>query len=730
MGWHQAVSSRDADRFEYATFADRLGNCIKELKEPEGYLISVTGPWGSGKSSVLSFLKTKLEQDGFAVATYNPWMLSGTDHVVEGLITEIICLYDPNYLSGKLADATTKQSLDLLGNLGNMVAPAAGFILKVAASQMGKTAPLSRLKEETCEALRREFKNKRIAILIDDIDRLSVAEIRHLFGAIKALADLPHVLYIAAFDQRVVETALADNTGISGTEYLEKIVQAPFQIPYPSRHGLGRLLVEKLTSIWGEEETEKELVQNSRFWNLYHGGLKDYLKTPRNVLRLTNTIRLTYAGVRGQVCPTDFFAIETLRLFEPKVYDVIRTRPDLFAGEKVLLGKETETYYSLVSALMPAIANLEDLIFREKLFLVNENRESEGNLMLSTGFPHILLVLASLFPRLGSIFFSKLDSYDEREMYRRRRVASVERFWNYFGLVDSLRFCSQELLTEGLQSLQSQSNISALLKKTSEEFSPSGATRALHLLESLERAELNSEESKKLLKSVFSVGDEIWRKDLERVLLDRKITSVSDDLSDARSVYVEHDFRESGVLLHSFFSRVERNEQTGLLTDLIGCDTVLCCATLIQQVVKDQTSFAIGTADLDKFRAVALGKIKAASETDRIYEISLPKILRAWAALATLDEVRSWVAPTLEDPTRALPFLLSHVNVTDVKRYGKAIVEVGLILDRSEIGGFADPRQVEDAIDSISDFSSAPWYAEVALKTIVRSSNLNLILPI
>src|SRR5665648_549329 len=100
---------------------------------------------------------------------------------------------------------------------------------------------------EIAEELRKQ--PRRIFVTVDDIDRLNPEEIRQLFGVIKSIRDSPNVVYLLTFDKRVVIEALRESQGISGENYLEKIVQFPFELPLPDRSSLYRLLFARLESI-------------------------------------------------------------------------------------------------------------------------------------------------------------------------------------------------------------------------------------------------------------------------------------------------------------------------------------------------------------------------------------------------------------------------------------------------------------------------------------------------
>ena len=68
-------------------------------------------------------------------------------------------------------------------------------------------------------------------MIIDDIDRLTNTQIRDIFQLVKQVGNFPNIIYVLSMDREVVCRALESVHDIDGAEYLEKIVQIPFEIP-------------------------------------------------------------------------------------------------------------------------------------------------------------------------------------------------------------------------------------------------------------------------------------------------------------------------------------------------------------------------------------------------------------------------------------------------------------------------------------------------------------------
>jgi len=329
-------SNPQDDLFGHAPFAESLANSICRYPGNDGLVLALYGPWGSGKSTVLSYVRHFLEQrpeaEQPAIVAFNPWWFSGQENLARAFLGQMQAV-----LPAK--NAKFKKLGDLLGDFAEGV----GGLIDLsgmtggAGSKIGKlVGMITKRKPKDVPALKSEISKilrdaqTRILVIIDDIDRLTPEETRQLFTVIKALADFPNVVYLLAFDREVAAQAIEQQSGMPGERYLEKIIQVPFELPPVDRVALRAALFKRLDEILGD--TSDGLFDQSYWTNAFHDGIDPLIQVPRDVVRFTNTLAVTYPPVRGEVNPVDFIALEALRVFLPSLYDVIRTNQDKFSG--------------------------------------------------------------------------------------------------------------------------------------------------------------------------------------------------------------------------------------------------------------------------------------------------------------------------------------------------------------------------------------------------------------
>ncbi len=122
-----------------------------------------------------------------------------------------------------------------------------------------------------------------------------------------------------AFDRSIVSAAFASGNEKLDVEFLEKIIQVSLKLPIPWREELRGLFFAKINALIGDATPADE----TRWRNMFGDVVDPYLDTPRDVIRLVNTLQVIWPNVQGDVDLTDLVGLTTLQLFDPAAYDLI-----------------------------------------------------------------------------------------------------------------------------------------------------------------------------------------------------------------------------------------------------------------------------------------------------------------------------------------------------------------------------------------------------------------------
>ncbi|WP_157197997.1 MULTISPECIES: KAP family P-loop NTPase fold protein, partial [Methylomonas] len=285
------------DHFGIDPFARTLANSIRKLTNPHGSVIALNGVWGSGKSSatnlILHHLKSDIEKNDLTVINFACWWFRGEEALALAFFRELYAGISPN-LSARLKKTLSKLGSRLLragSAVGSAVDLAGGNGAgSVAAGTMEWLSGLI-AQDESVEALHQELSHalaeqkRRFLIVIDDIDRLSPDEAILIFRLVKSVGRLPNVVYLLVYDRILAETIISERFPSEGPHYLEKIVQASFELPEPQHADLINQLLQKIHAICGIPDENQEL----HFMNLFYEVIAPEIATPRDVKLLAKS---------------------------------------------------------------------------------------------------------------------------------------------------------------------------------------------------------------------------------------------------------------------------------------------------------------------------------------------------------------------------------------------------------------------------------------------------------
>lgn len=485
-------SDPNSDRLGYAPFAKRLAQSIAGLERAEGHVLALYGRWGFGKTTMLNYVRHFLneipEKDRPIALSFNPWWFSGHEDLVRAFFSQ---------LSAKIGDHkefpsdVRKQLADLADSLADIPLPYVGGFAKVAGKIIRpKVKDVEKLKVEISTLLRSQ--RRRILIVIDDIDRLTSEEIRQVFRAVKSVGDFPNVTYLLAFDKQVVVRSLGELQGGSGEDYLEKIVQVPFELPFVDRISIRGLFFERVDSIIAGIDSKSF---DQTYWgNVFLEGIDKFLESPRDVVRFTNAVAVTFPAVMGEVNPVDFIAIESLRIFAPEVYEAIRSNREMFAG-KGAIDRPGEARERLVGFHN---AWLDDV--RKRTPTLEEPIKS---------------MLARLFPKLQGVWGNTQFGPEwEAEWRLASRVCSETIFPIYFSLAVPTGEISKAEVQEILGNVANSEKFEHQLLKLADQTRPDGKSRAhafLVRLQDYTAREISTEQIGPMVFALLDVGDQLMR---------------------------------------------------------------------------------------------------------------------------------------------------------------------------------------------------------------------------
>ena len=251
------------------------------------FAISITGLWGSGKTTFMNYLKGEYQkQSSISIIEFEPWKNDTMEGIIRNFFT-LLCkelrLYIPNISS------ILNEYIDLLLN-EESVKP-----LKVISKPLLKILYKQKESYKEIKTHLEQSKHK-IVVFIDDIDRLNADEIKEVLCLIRNTANFPFVQFIVAYDKDYVcETLKRD--GIYNPElYLEKFFNTEISLPKSEERIICNELLTRISktinTIWGipKEDTRIYDMVYYRSYN-YTNSIIDCILVPKILYTIRDVIR-------------------------------------------------------------------------------------------------------------------------------------------------------------------------------------------------------------------------------------------------------------------------------------------------------------------------------------------------------------------------------------------------------------------------------------------------------
>jgi predicted KAP-like P-loop ATPase len=373
--------------------------------------------------------------------------------------------------------------------------------------------------------------------------------------------------------------------------------------------------------------------------NVFYDVVAPEIRTPRDVIRLANSLSVTWPAIGREVDRADFIGIETLRLLRPTVYRAIRSSKERLTGGAdngaSRYSNEQKTEY-------------------DKILLGGVEQKDHERLRRA---------LKRLFPRLDSVWGNLLYGHDSIAGWeRQRRVCVASRFDAYFRLSigdDVLKKDEIDILVENAAD---RSFVQGRLREALGILRHSGTTKAALILDelNLHADSIADEDVQPLLTAIFEIAD------------------VLDTPRDAAKAFSIGDnrLRIHWLLRRLILDRFDIHKRSAILLEAcksapVGWMVDIADSTNTAHNPREgkapetQDRLITTTQDCEKMQAMALMSIRAAAKSGELcLNSKLPYLLFRWHDLAKDDgkEVNRWTKARLARNDQVVLFAIAFTS--------------------------------------------------------------------
>lgn len=660
------------DLLGFASFSEQLAKALLRVKNPFGLVVSINGPWGSGKSSIINFIKyylSKEDENKPILINFNPWHFSGQDNLIREFFNDLLGNLTKHH---ELKQKLKNDLAELAGILGRVPLPyfnIGGFF----ENKLKEHTPIDKLRGNVSKTL--EDQNQRIIVIVDDIDRLTSEEIRQLFKLIKSVANFPNIIYLLAFDYDVVCGALTTEQNLAGSIYLEKIIQMPFHIPLADREALRQLFFSNLDLII--KKTSDHYLDKERWNQVYNLFIEKELTTPRTIVRLINTLGITYPPVENEVNVVDFVSLEVLRISYPEVYEIVRTNEWFFTMDQRHIGFLQEINTDSVKE------------FHEK-WLSNLNESS---------LVRVKICIQILFPKVADALNSEKPRDEHRDWRRILRVCCPECFQTYFRLYLPTGSISNVQFQEFFSQLNNETYVRNCLLELIKKIKSDGTSVAKDYLDRLVDYidVIPVEHFSSLIFVLHDIGDQLERIEDEG----QHFYSVSNNL------------RISWIVYHSLKRIDEENRFEIYKRCFEHANSIYTIADRFDRINdehdedKKRRNYSDSEPSISKNHLINLKEIMDKRLTLAINDYSfldaphIARILSIWNKFGHKDEIFKITNSILETQEQFLKFMKGFVTYTRSTGENENIANIKMRVKPSWFTEFVDSKKVYEKSISI-----------------------------
>lgn len=673
----------DEDLLGYSSFSADLASTINGAASNDEFVVGIYGPWGSGKSTALNFLEHYLNQKNSppVIVRFNPWWFSGEADLLERFFshveTELETEEEFDQVRAKLSNFSSALSNVPLSAATGV--PTQRLLLFLSRLLDPEPDNVEELKQDISEDLKAA--EKRIVVFIDDIDRLAEDEMAQMFRLVKSVADFPNITYILAFDHNVVVESLErEHIVRDGEEYLDKIIQLPQHLPIPEEGSLDEFFADRLQQVVNDEELEFD---RNHWQNVYSNGILPTLTTPRDAVRLSNSVITSYGRLRSEANFVDLVCVETLRLFYTDAYEYVREHRAEFVNEgrvnRLNRDDDFSEFFDMCSASNAGRERLEE-------------------------------VLTYLFPRIDNGSFMGSRYQENYETFRRRkRICHPEVFPFYFRQT----IPSGELPSSKIESLVGLTDRPAEfaneLRQLSEQEGKEGRSKANRFLKRFSdyTHDLTSEQTKAAIKGLFIAGDELCAADPSMSLMD----------SGSKNQLV--------TIIRELLHKIEDQEaRFRLLNESISESTshYLSSVVLILRYRDhgemggegvEEEERLLNYNQVEELTSVWIESIESTAEAGNLAATpELDVVLSRWHEWSASDQPQQWVEENTETTDELLGFLSHFIQQGQYASRSKSGVKN--YFDPSSVEPFLDPAEVEERLEALDDNDLNDWQQQTA----------------
>ncbi len=604
------IKRDNEDELNRMSFVKKLAKSITLFDSENCLVLALMGEWGCGKSSILNltFNEIKKEKDDWIFVEFDPWYFSNQDNLILQFFNTLFNQLNFSKKIGRKAKNTFKRFIKGMSLSVNYKFVSANFNFdKMLYQEEYKKFTSYKIDLENI-FLNLDFK---IIISIDNIDRLTDDEVIQIFSLVHSLADLPNVIYILTFDNKLILNVLNGLNIYSPEDFLKKIIQIPIAVPQVTESNLELLMHKYIEPIYNQYILSESMFLDNGFSEVVQ-YLKPFLKNLRDLKRYVNILKFYCSDLIEEINIVDFMLLLAIQTFQNVAYHEIKNNKELLTITYDDQQEFMEVMQNLFDRIEGAFHNFDRL--------------------------YINRLMQYMFPQFQEIFYPLIVK--RRVLNEKFRICDSEHFNKYFTLsleesevselyMDTLINLDEDELSKEFILLRDNNKLNHFLDKFYKKID-----------------ELNLESSKRFIHAFFNVADDFFN---DLILYNSKVNIILNKLFDK--------LNSNDVCFNILMESL--NNSGGIFTMLefiygIGFDY----GVFSSKKSESNKQLCITLEQFEILQKEVYEKIKKLQSDGQLKENNyLSILLKYWADISDENEVKVFVNTITQDDSDLIKFL-------------------------------------------------------------------------
>lgn len=327
-----------------------LSNIIKLHKD--GFVLSINGPWGGGKTTFVKMWQQTLINDGFRTLYFNAWendittdptiailgelkkILKSTNEETFNKVVKSGALFAKKIIPG-LGKAIAAKYIDteVLSNIVENVLDASTELFEKEVSEYTeRQQKIDDFRNHLKAFIEKETPDKPLIFFVDELDRCRPDYAVETLEKIKHFFSVEGIVFVLSIDKDQLGNSIRGFYGsdrIDSDEYLRRFIDIEYHLPDPEIESYTKYMFDYYDfESYFSERTRRDTDERSDFIDFSSGLFKTQNLTLRQIEKLYTHARLAISYITNnyQIHPGVLLTLLFLKNIHPSIYHKIKYR--------------------------------------------------------------------------------------------------------------------------------------------------------------------------------------------------------------------------------------------------------------------------------------------------------------------------------------------------------------------------------------------------------------------